>query len=194
MIFAVDTSSARSAVALLDASGRVVAETLEDSGPSFDVAARFREIAGEARLTRVAVATGPGSFTGLRAGVAFGLGLAVGLHIPIVALATLAVQAARAPGPVLAVSEAGRGRVYFRSPAGEQGVAEPPDLPADKPVVGWLRPATHRSLVAAGLDFAGEKTLTSFGQAVAQVLETAPEVPYGRLQIEYMHSFSAVKR
>src|ERR1700694_3717504 len=77
------------------------------------------------KLTAVAVATGPGSFTGLRVGVSFGLGLAMGLRVPISPLATLAVQAARSETPATALSEAGRGRVYYLLPGGAPALGEP---------------------------------------------------------------------
>jgi tRNA A37 threonylcarbamoyladenosine modification protein TsaB len=142
---------------------------------------------------RVAVATGPGSFTGLRVGVSFGLGLAIGLRIPIVPLATLHIQAARSGEPQLAVAEAGRGRVYFAAPGAAPGVGEPAELPKDLPVAGWLRPATQAALEAAGLRFKAESELRSFGAAAARLLESAREVAYGSLKLEYMQSFSAHK-
>ena len=190
MIFAVDTSSARSALALIDADGSVFHEELEESGPAFDLPARYRGVAG-AKISRVAVATGPGSFTGLRVGVSFGLGLAMGLRIPIVPLPTLAIQAARAGRPVLAVAEAGRGRVYYQSPDGSRGVAESEAVPLDWPVVGWLRPKTLAALEAAGHDIEPEAKLRTFGAAAARLLESATEVAYGSVRLEYMQSFSA---
>jgi hypothetical protein len=191
MIFVIDTSSAMSAVALLDPSGRTVYEDVAESGPSFDLPSRYRALEDGPALTRVAVATGPGSFTGLRVGVSFGLGLAMGLGIPIVPLSTLALQAARGEGPVLAVSEAGRGRVYHLAPGGVAGLAEPPDLPRDWPAVGWLRPTTRAALEAAGVPVKAENDLRGFGAAAASVLESAREVAYGSLKIEYMQSFLA---
>jgi tRNA threonylcarbamoyl adenosine modification protein YeaZ len=191
VIFVIDTSSTRSAVALLDANRKVVREELHLSGPSFDLPARFRELAAGAQLSKVAVATGPGSFTGLRVGVSFGLGLAMGLRIPIVPLRTLEIQAARSDRPVLAVAEAGRGRVYFRTPDGRQTLGEPSELPTGFEVVGWLRPYTEQAIVDAGLRFRPESALKSFGEAAAGMLESATEVAYGRLKLEYMQSFSA---
>jgi tRNA threonylcarbamoyl adenosine modification protein YeaZ len=190
VIFVIDTSSARSAVALLDANGKVIREELHASGPSFDLPARFREVGAGARLTKVAVATGPGSFTGLRVGVSFGLGLAMGLRTPIVRLRTLELQAARSDEPVLAVAEAGRGRVYFRSPDGRQGLGEPSELPKGHELVGWLRQNTEQAMLEAGLRFGAEVALNSFGLAAARLLETATEVAYGSLKLEYMQSFS----
>jgi tRNA A37 threonylcarbamoyladenosine modification protein TsaB len=138
------------------------------------------------------VATGPGSFTGLRVGVSFGLGLAMGLKIPIVPLSTLSIQAARSDEPVLAVAEAGRGRVYYLAPGGGRpGLAEPAELPREWPVAGWLRSNTEQALAAAGLRIKGESELRTFGSAAARLLESAPEVAYGSLRLEYMQNFSA---
>lgn len=189
MIFAVDTSSARSGIALLEDSGEVVREELHPSGRSFELPVRFKALAGQARLTRVSVASGPGSFTGLRVGASFALGLAMGLKIPIVPLATLAIQAARTDAPVLALSEAGRGRVYFLSPEGKTGLAEPPDLPRGNLAAGWLRPATEAALMAAGVRLVPEPELRTFGAAVAELLKSARDVPYGSVKLEYMQSF-----
>ncbi|HEV2967524.1 MAG TPA: hypothetical protein VG009_05425, partial [Candidatus Dormibacteraeota bacterium] len=46
-----------------------------------ELMAYLRRTAQLNTITRVAVVTGPGSFTGLRKGVSFGLGLAMGLRI-----------------------------------------------------------------------------------------------------------------
>jgi hypothetical protein len=191
MIFVVDTSSAMSAVALLDLSGRTVYEDVAGSGPSFDLPSRYRALEDGPALTKVAVATGPGSFTGLRVGVSFCLGLAIGLGIPVFPLSTLALQAARSESPALAVSEAGRGRVYHLAPGGAAGLAEPADLPRGWPAVGWLKPSTRAALEAAGVRVKPEDELRGFGAAAAALIESAREVAYGSLKLEYMQSFSA---
>ena len=191
MILVIDTSSARSAVALLRPDGTVAGEEIHESGRTFDLPGRFRAMAGAQRMTKVAVAVGPGSFTGLRVGVSFGLGLAMGLAVPIVALRTLHLQAARSGDPVVAVAEAGRGRIYHLAPGSEPGLAEPADLPHNLPVVGWLRPATEAALLAAGLRFQPESQLRTFGSAASLMLESATEVAYGSLRLEYMQAFSA---
>ncbi len=191
MIFVIDTSSAMSAVALLDPTRRVVYEDVAPSGPTFDLPSRYRALEDGPTLTKVAVATGPGSFTGLRTGVSFGLGLAMGLQIPIVTLPTLGLQAARGVAPALALSEAGRGRVYHLAPGRPAGLAEPSELPHDWPAVGWLRPSTLAALEAAGVRMTPPGELRGFGQAASILLETATEVAYGSLKLEYMQSFSA---
>jgi tRNA threonylcarbamoyladenosine biosynthesis protein TsaB len=60
------------------------------------------------------VASGPGSFTGLRVGLSAVKGLAEVLHIPIAAVSLLAALASRshAKGTVLAALDAGRGEFF----------------------------------------------------------------------------------
>ena len=191
MIFVIDTSSARSALALIRPDGSVAAEETHESGRTFDLPARFRSMTADQTLTKVAVATGPGSFTGLRVGVSFGLGVAIGLEIPIVALRTLQVQAARSDDPVVAVAEAGRGRVYGLAPGSDPVLAEPGELPHHLPVVGWLRPATESALQSAGIEFLPEAELRTFGGAASRLLESAVEVAYGSLRLEYMQALGS---
>src|SRR5438034_4670755 len=136
MILVIDTSSARSAIALLRPDGSVAGEQVGPSGPVFGLADGVRAIREGRPLSSVAVATGPGSFTGLRVGVSFGLGLAIGLGIPIVPLPTLGIQAARSDEGVLAVADAGRGRVYYLAPGKQPAHGEPGALPKDHPAVG----------------------------------------------------------
>jgi tRNA threonylcarbamoyl adenosine modification protein YeaZ len=190
VILLIDTSSARSALALLRPDGSVAAEEIHASGPGFDLTARARALAAGQTLTRVAVAVGPGSFTGLRVGVSFGLGLAMGLRIPIIPLRSLELQAARSHDPVIAVTEAGRGRVYLLAPSSEPRLAEPGDMPRDWPVVGWVRPATQAALTAVGLTLKPETELQSLGAAAGFRVKTAFEVAYGSLRLEYMQAFS----
>jgi len=185
MILVIDTSSARSAIALLRPDGSVAGEQVGPSGPVFGLAESVRALREGRPLSKVAVATGPGSFTGLRVGVS------MGLKVPIVPLPTLAIQAARSDEPALAVSEAGRGRVYHQAPGHDAGLAEPGELSREWPAVGWLRPATREALIAAGVRMQDESRLRSFGVAAAMVLETAREVPYDSLKVEYMQSFAS---
>jgi tRNA threonylcarbamoyladenosine biosynthesis protein TsaB len=65
-------------------------------------------------LCALAVVSGPGSFTGLRVGLAAVKGLAEALKIPIVAISLLEAVACSGAtcGRVLAVLDAGRGDVY----------------------------------------------------------------------------------
>ena len=68
-----------------------------------------------ADLDRIAATVGPGSFTGLRVGVAFAKGLALALGKPTVGIGTLEALAAQAPGLVFPAIDARRGQLYLQA-------------------------------------------------------------------------------
>jgi tRNA threonylcarbamoyladenosine biosynthesis protein TsaB len=77
-------------------------------------------------LSRLVVGTGPGSFTGVRMGLAAARGLAFALDLPLAGVSTLAALAAGAPG-ALPVVDAGR-REVFTLVDGDPAVAAPGKL------------------------------------------------------------------
>jgi len=99
----------------------MVQQTIAAAGVSFDA------------LGLVAVTVGPGSFTGLRVGLAFAKGLALALDIGCVGVGTLAALAASEAetGFVAAAVDARRGQVYLQVFIDGRAVMAPDALEPD---------------------------------------------------------------
>ena len=82
-------------------------------------------------LDRVGVTVGPGSFTGLRVGLAFAKGLSAALSIPAVVVGSLEALARPFSGRVLSVLDAKRGQVYLQAFAAGVAVSAPDALPLE---------------------------------------------------------------
>jgi tRNA threonylcarbamoyladenosine biosynthesis protein TsaB len=119
LVLGIETSSRRGSVALADGD-RVLASASHDevNAHAERLLPLLEQVLAEAGLgradiERVAVGVGPGSFTGLRVGIAFGQGLALGLGIPVLGVGSLASMAAAGDGPLrLALLDARRGEVF----------------------------------------------------------------------------------
>ena len=119
-VLAFDTSAAHCAAALLLPGGRVLTrlEPME-KGQAERLMPLLEELLREAGLgwsdlTRLAVGTGPGNFTGVRISVAAARGLALGLGIPAVGITRLEALAHGLPHPITVVEDARRGEVYVQ--------------------------------------------------------------------------------
>jgi tRNA threonylcarbamoyladenosine biosynthesis protein TsaB len=124
MILAIDTSTNTASIALYKPGGGLFAEQSWASGREQTTqllpnVQRLMLLVGVAvsDLTGVAVATGPGSFSGVRIGIATAKGLAYSLGIPIWGVPTLDAlayqQVAVTAAQVCAVINAGRGRLAW---------------------------------------------------------------------------------
>jgi len=103
-------------------------------------------------LGRIAVVSGPGSFTGLRAGLAFARGLARGRDIPLVLVPTFAAAHEARPEPLDAVFvlDAGRGDVHAALRTGGRVTDAMPPRP--RPEVEAGAAAQGRSVVDLGVE------------------------------------------
>ncbi len=120
MLVAIDTSTRIASLALYDGSSVRAEESWQSANnhtvelmPSL-VRMMARQRVSPLDLRGVAVALGPGSFTGLRIGLAVAKGLALAQDIPLLGVPTLDVLAyihADQRRPICAVVRAGRGRV-----------------------------------------------------------------------------------
>ena len=111
MILALDTSTAACTAALLLPDGTIIASRDEviGRGHAERLVPMIQEMLDGHVPTRLLVGVGPGSFTGLRVGIAAAHGLAIGWSIPLSGMNSLAlVAASTAPGEgKIAVAMAG---------------------------------------------------------------------------------------
>jgi tRNA threonylcarbamoyladenosine biosynthesis protein TsaB len=119
VLLALDTATNMSGIALHDGQ-RVLAEYVWHSqahhtvelAPEVALVLRRNELEVDA-FTGLAVAAGPGSYTGLRIGMALAKGLALAYKLPLVGIPTLDILARAQPSrkePMLALLRAGRKR------------------------------------------------------------------------------------
>ncbi len=121
-VFAVDTALEACSAALVD-EGRVLAVRSEPMvrGHQERLALLVAELFSEAAtpmssVELIAVTAGPGSFTGLRVGLAFAKGLGLALSRPVIGIGALeALAAPAAEGLTAAAIDAKRGQVYLQA-------------------------------------------------------------------------------
>jgi tRNA threonylcarbamoyladenosine biosynthesis protein TsaB len=142
----------------------MIGEVMQEAGFSF------------ANLDRIAVTCGPGSFTGVRVGVAAARALALATGLPVVAATSLAVMAARASvllasptdAPIAVAIDARRGGLYVQlfSGDGSQAITSPealsPEAAAER--IGARRPV----IVGSGAELLA-RALAASGRGSAEV-------------------------
>jgi tRNA threonylcarbamoyladenosine biosynthesis protein TsaB len=180
----IDTATRRPSIALAGAATAALRRLPEGAWHARELLSAIEALLGEARLAKgdlggIGVAAGPGSFTGVRIGLATAKGIGFALDIPVTGVSTLEAMARAvalsidAPETlVCAVLEAGRGELYgatFRTAPGgltridPDRAWRPEDLAARLP----------RGTVASG---DGVAALGAAGAVVEQV-ETPPLAP-----------------
>jgi tRNA threonylcarbamoyladenosine biosynthesis protein TsaB len=132
LILAIDTALDACAAGVLDTdAGRLVAQESQamkrgHAEALMPLIARVIREAGIAfaDLGRIAVTTGPGSFTGLRVGLSAARGIALAADRPVVGLTTLTAYAApivsqNSEHPIISVIDARHDHVYFQAVSGD---------------------------------------------------------------------------
>ncbi len=159
-VLGIDTATPVASVALLD-DGNVLAEARSDTaGHRADLLVLVDEVCkragvAPAALDGVAIGAGPGSFTGLRIGMATAKGIAFAAQRPLWAVSSLAALAYAelerdTSSTVVAVLDARRGEVYAGAYRSENGAIV---LVGDERV---LPPAELTAFVPSGAHFVGD--------------------------------------
>ncbi len=190
IVLAIDTAGVDCAVAVYDgAAGRVLGSVSETIGRGHAerLIAMIDEALDKAGLTlseieRVAVTVGPGSFTGIRVGVAAARGLALALGIECVGVSTLSVlgnlpalkSSSKSSRTVLAAMNAHREEIYAQT--FENG--EPSDEPHVLALDDFLAQATR-------------DTVTVVGSAMALLADRAAQTEPDHFPIEIVAALGA---
>ena len=182
MLVAIDTSTDHASLALHDGF-QVRMEQTWESQRRHTVELLPRLVAmleqlglGAKHLSGVAVARGPGSFTGLRVGMAVAKGLALARGLPLIGIPTLDVVAAaqgRSRHTLCAVLQAGRRRICIATYRWQDGgwrIREEPRLST------WQKLAeeiTSPTLFCGEIDPAGAEVLAALDDGLATLLPAA---------------------
>ncbi|MBI5928274.1 MAG: tRNA (adenosine(37)-N6)-threonylcarbamoyltransferase complex dimerization subunit type 1 TsaB [Chloroflexi bacterium] len=176
MLLAIDTASRSLSLALYDGQQLLAEQTWYTANQhSVELPPAIHHVLNRAgvqprQLTALAVAQGPGSFTGLRIGIGVAKGLAMAQNIPLIPVMTLDIVAAGTSyfeGPLVAIVQAGRGRINYGQYHWQTGewrqVGELHNAAWAEMIARLDAPAT---LINGELDPAGEALLIASGKAV----------------------------
>jgi len=221
VLLALETSAPRGSLALFDGE-RLLGEGALDTGErhaAMLLVALDGLLARAARTRReiasIALSIGPGSFTGLRIGLATALGLAFGTERTLVPVPTLAALAFQAGGErlIAPILDARRGEVYagLYDASGEARVTDscrPLDaflasLPRDLPLTllgSGVR--LHRARLEAALgararflpDEAGELRAASVGRLGLRLAAAGGAVAPEKVELRYLRRAEAEAR
>ena len=118
MILAIDTSTAACTAALFDAAGECVdaRDEVIGRGHSERLVPMLDELLKGHRAERILVGVGPGSFTGIRVGIAAAQGLAIAWGCQLLGMSSLALIAASASTDdrVAAAVDGGHGELFVQ--------------------------------------------------------------------------------
>jgi tRNA threonylcarbamoyl adenosine modification protein YeaZ len=193
LLLAFDTATPAVTVALHDGGGVVAEESAVDSRKHGELlAASISSVlraagADRADLTSVAVGTGPGPYTGLRAGLVTARVLASTLGIRLEGICTLDVLAAAVVAEAgdrdfLVATDARRRELYWGrySPSGERtcgpNVGRAGELPEGLPVAGEGG-ALYPELADRAIDPRYPSAVTLAGMAARRLHEGLPPLP-----------------
>ncbi len=171
-VLGIETSSRRGTVALADGGRIVAALGYEESGTHSErLLPLIEQVLSDAgwpksTLDRLAVGTGPGSFTGIRVGLALAQGIGLGLGRPVVGVGALSAMSRGAPpglpGLRCALVDARRGELFaaLHDPSGREIRAA--EAISRGNLAGWVAAGTDEPFVILGEIAAGLEDVPTF--------------------------------
>lgn len=148
----------------------LIARVIKESGVTF------------AALDRIAVTTGPGSFTGLRVGLSAARGIALAANKPVVGVTTLNAYAApvvsqNAGQPIISAIDARHDHVYFQAVSGNGGsLIRPRVAPIDEALAASKFGAPH--LVGNAAKILGQRWPADAPQPFKVDPQPAPDIAW----------------
>ena len=170
MLLAIDTSTRVMSIALHDVHSLIGEQSWQAGNqhntllaPSIERMLNICNVSMDV-LTGLGVSVGPGSYTGLRIGVAFAKGLAAVHNLPLVGITTLDTLAAaqpfyNTPYALITVVQAGRGRIIIGRYRGKKGRWTPDDDPYLTTWEELLDGIEERTYLTGEIDAAGHGTI-----------------------------------
>lgn len=137
---------------------------------------------GFAGLGRIAVTTGPGSFTGLRVGLSAARGIALAADKPVVGVTTLTAYAApvvsrNGEHPVVSAIDARHDQVYLQVVGGNGGsLVMPQVVPVEEALTAWRFGAPH--LVGNAARILADRWPSHVAPPVAVDAREAPDITW----------------
>ncbi|MGC9974221.1 MAG: tRNA (adenosine(37)-N6)-threonylcarbamoyltransferase complex dimerization subunit type 1 TsaB [Gaiellaceae bacterium] len=194
LTLALDTATPRSSCALLE-NGELLGERETKAAAVLAAADALLDEAGFAAgdLDQIVCGTGPGSFTGIRIGLAIARGLCLALDIPLAGVSTLAALQEGAPGALPVID--GSRKEIFALVAGEPAVLKPEQLELQPGMLcvgdGALR---YRSLLeAAGAEVPPDASELHLVRARFHARLAADFGPANRIEPIYLRVSDAEK-
>jgi tRNA threonylcarbamoyladenosine biosynthesis protein TsaB len=161
MLLVIDTSTAACTAALFDEAGACLASRDEiiGRGHAERLVPMIEELLAGSRATRILVGVGPGSFTGIRVGIAAAHGLGIGWNARVSGMSSLALLAAATDrdGLVTAAVDGGHGELFVQTfdgrsllPQSDALTLSPEAAAAASPAELVVGPAAHKLVDARG--------------------------------------------
>ena len=159
MILIINTSGASLEFVLDDKYKSVVVEKQSVALPT-EVEKFITESGAEwSDISAIGIVTGPGSFTGIRLGIAYAKGIAMGLNIPVVGISAFDLYLAQTPDAFVAI-DSGRGDFFVAAqnlPPQTMGIDE-----LETKQMEWPRTVGHRPFdLKLGVNIVKNKILSN---------------------------------